>query len=53
MTVLCTAVYMAISRVSPASLLAEKHVLVSSSQYFADMSNRACVKSDYVDEIKS
>jgi len=42
-----------ISRVSAASAFAEEDILVGSIQYFADTSNRVCVKSDYVEEIKS
>lgn len=49
---MCAVIYMvAISRVSAASAFAERDVLVGSIWYFADMFNRACVKSDYVDEI--
>lgn len=50
---LCTVVYMAVSRMSAALAFAEKDVLVGSIQYFADMSNRAYMKSNYVDKIKS
>lgn len=42
-----------ISKVSAVIAFAEEDTLVGSIQYFADMSNRAYVKSDYTEEIKS